>query len=181
MAPVNRIDETPNDRIARLEKRVDELTRTIGRTSTGLRDVDRIPVVALDPITGQGLSRPYLPIPFAMTQYTSAPRTNTLVPVMLWRAVFPKQHPAFRIRVSSIADTAVTGIYQLWVNNGQVGADYPIAADPTGFMTANDIGPVPVPGNTMDNVLIELRAGVTAGVGLVYATVDYAYGCELSI
>lgn len=180
MAPVNRIDETPNDRIARLEKRVDELTRTLGRTSTGIRDVDRIPVVALDPITGQGLSRPYIPILFRAEPWRTAVSTTSLTPELLWRAVFPKQHPAVRLRISSIAAAGVTGVYQLWINGAEVGPAYPIVESLAG-MAAVDIGPVPVTGQTMDNVAMEITANVTAGVGAVYTTVNYAYGCELSI
>lgn len=180
MAPVNRIDETPNDRISRLEKQVDELSRALGRTTSGLRDDDRMPLVRVDRTTGQGLGRPYIPIPFSPADWPTAPNTASTVPVTVWVATFPKQHPALRMRISTIASATVTGVAQLWLNGSQIGPDYPIVESVVG-MARVDIGPVPVVGAVMDNVTAEIKAFVTGGVGAAYVTVNYAYGCELSV
>jgi len=135
-------------------------------------------VVGDDTTSGQGLARPYLPIPFydwidVPSQTTTSGSWTTLQRAAAW----PKQHP--RIQVGLVAQTGggTTGEVRLWdaTNGVQLGSTITLAA---AEYSAHNIGPVTVGGTHMQTIDIDIQARRLTGASTIGARVTTAFGVQ---
>lgn len=151
-------------RIATLEAKVDELSRAPGQAVSNIRDAQDNVVVTQ--AQGGMLARPYLPIEFGTRQpYITWIRSTSLVWESLLRAHIVKQHPGFSAIICGISGPGAggatdgsqnggSGYLRLTVNGTPALPDFRVAQNSSGFETP--IGPIALPGDHLDPVIIEL-------------------------
>lgn len=131
-----------------------------------------------DGISGQGIARPYLGVPFAPAgdPTTSTPSSNTSGTfATVSEAWFPKQQPRMQIYYSQ-RTTSTTGQIQVVDRNGAVLAG-PVSTA-LGASSGFSFGPFAVPGNFMDTTYIGVQTRVASGAGAVGLFVNGAYGIQ---
>jgi hypothetical protein len=145
-----------------------KLGQTVGGSQyIALLDRQGNTVVSDDTSTGQGLARPWLPVPW---QEEAATSTSGTTFVTTSTATLYKQHPRMNLEVLVTAPASVTAEYRVLANN-----DGPTAT----LVTASAVGAVTrqrdlwdaldVPGVFGERVLLELQVRVAAGTGSVGA------------
>jgi hypothetical protein len=138
-----------------------------GRQFWALTDNARQIVVSDDAVSGQGIARPWMPIPVQTSRFDDLPSTPNAdwdqLQTTVWR---PKQHPFWKVSVKHCVNNAdTTGEARLMLDGVQVGATISVQ-----WLSAwTDIGPFPVPGTHMSLHQLELFARRTAGTGRVGA------------
>jgi len=142
-------------------------TAASGRQYWALTDNAHQIIFSDDAESGQGIARPWIPIPVLTTRFDQMPSTpNTNFELVQSTAFRPKQSPFWRVNTShctTAPDTA--GEARLILDGVQVGATFGV-----GFVVAwTDIGPFPVPGTHMSQHHLELHCRRTAGTGRVGA------------
>lgn len=123
--------------------------------------------------SGQGIARPWLPINFAPSDYTVWPGTNQATFTSIWETAISRQQPKIVVTLLATTDVSgTTGEVRLTCNGTQLGSTISVA-----FLQAyHDIGPIALPaGNFGDEIDLKVEARVTAGTGLVRASVTKAY------
>jgi hypothetical protein len=138
-----------------------------GRQYWALTDNARQIVFSDDAVSGQGIARPWIPIPVLTTRFDQMPSTPSpdwdLVESTAFRM---KQAPFWRVNVkhcTTLPDTA--GEARLLLDGVQVGSTITV-----GFVNAwTDIGPFAVPGTHMSQHQLELFCRRTTGTGRVGA------------
>lgn len=143
-------------------------TYTTGdRQFWALTDNARQIIVSDDAVSGQGIARPWIPIPVLTTRFDQIPSTpNTDWEQLQSTAFRPKQSPFWRVNLkhtTTAPDTA--GEARLILDGVQVGTT--VTVNWTNNWT--DIGPFPVPGTHMSQHHLELHCRRTAGTGRVGA------------
>lgn len=132
--------------------------------------------VADDATSGQGLSRPHVPVVFTDAAVTPTARTNdTNWAVLQVATAVPKQHPRLTLQVLVQADAGTTGEVRVWNSSAaeQIGDTVTVAA---GSLTLAAIGPDVVSGAHMAETTLQVQGRVTSGSGYVGAAVNTAYG-----
>lgn len=169
---------TPDDRFSQhldaLQQQVDELTKAVGRFGGVVRDAKDNVLITPDPVTGTGLGRPYLPLPFVTNNATQWNFTTSSTEVAMTSCRFYKQHPQIVVVVAVYCDAGTTGAAHMKLNNAVVTAD---AAAVAGFNTFT-FGPLAVPGAHEDIVLVDVWAWRTGGTGTVYCHVSNAWAVQ---
>lgn len=131
-------------------------------------------IVADDTTSGQGLSRPLIPIPFdefAVPISTTTSATFTT----LQRGTMYKQHPQIVLYLLVQTSAGTTGEIQLWnaTTSQQIGSVQAIAAN---SYVQTVLGPFAVDGLQEDVLDIDLRARRTGGAGTIGTRVITAWG-----
>ena len=172
------------DRVARLEARVSELSRSTGQSITAVRDKSNNIVFTPDVVGGHGIARPWIPYYMHPTNNNLFPKTSVgaTTPQVLWMGTFPKQHPAMRINVGLWPQGSdATGFARITVNDVQAWPD--LESRDTGWVVYYNCGPIALPGDYMDSVVVRvsgwLRPGSTATNRAMALMVRSAYGTEL--
>ena len=138
-----------------------------GRQFWALTDNAQQIVFSDDAVSGQGIARPWIPIPVQTTRFDDLPSTpNTNWDQLQSTAWRPKQHPFWKASVSHCVDNPdTTGEARLMLDGVQVGNAITVA-----WLNAwTDVGPFPVPGTHMSLHQLELHCRRTAGTGRVGA------------
>jgi hypothetical protein len=123
-------------------------------------------VLADDTASGQGLSRPYVPIPVTRARYTDmvAVTDSAFVNVFETPGVFHKVNARARADIRCTTDVSgTTGEVRVLVDGVQVGDTEPVDF----LVTTKYIGPFVVPGNAYTAHSITVQARRTAGTGAV--------------
>lgn len=138
-----------------------------GRQFWALTDNTRQIVFSDDAVSGQGIARPWIPIPVITTRFDELPSTDAPDWDLLQTTVFrPKQQPFWKVTLkhcSTAADTS--GEARLVLDGVQVGEIIPVQW----FNSWVDVGPFPIPGTHMSLHQLELFARRTSGTGRVGA------------
>lgn len=123
-------------------------------------------VMSDDTDSGQGLARPYVPIPVTRARYTDwvAVTDGGFVDVIETPGEFYKVNARARAHIRCTTDLAGTaGEVRVLVDGVQVGATQAV-----GFaITTNYVGPFVVPGGAYTTHQIKIQARRTAGTGAV--------------
>lgn len=140
-----------------------------------LRDEQGNIIVGDDAATGQGLARPYVPIPFVSGAAAVPTDTTTSATFTgLLSARYTKQHPRLKARILCRAsDGTTTGEVQIVkVGGAQIGTTVTVTAGFYGLLT---IGPADVDGTHMEEMELEVQARRTAGAGTIGVRMFGAY------
>lgn len=131
-------------------------------------------LVGDDEITGQGLSRPYLPLP---TRVSANPNQSTpnLAMTSLFDICFTKQHAKVEVQVWGFTTGGVDGEMDLWDETTGAVIAGPVALPAAGTPTFAALSG-PVVGTHMLNKFLHVRARVVAGVGTANVALLSAYG-----
>ncbi|MGH3415574.1 MAG: hypothetical protein ACRDSS_03825 [Actinocrinis sp.] len=129
-----------------------------------------------DGISGQGLARPYIPIPMVPYAPATWPSTTAAGWTPIWVGAALKQHPMIYMEGAAITPTGVSGQLRLRETgtNTVLGSVVTVTSAPTGINWA--IGPAALPGAHMDPLVLVLEAQITTGAGAVSASVSGAFG-----
>lgn len=123
-------------------------------------------VVSDDSDSGQGLARPYVPVPVIRARFTDwiAVTDGAFVDVIETPGLFYKVNARARAHIRCTTDLAgTTGEIRVLVDGIQVGDVVPV-----GFaITTNYVGPFVVPGDAYTTHQIKIQARRTAGTGAV--------------
>lgn len=140
-----------------------------------LRDENGGILISDDAATGQGLARPWLPIPFASHSATVPTDTTTSGTFAgLLSARYTKQHPKLRALILCRAsDGTTTGEIRLMKTAGPVQIGNTITVN-LGQYALLTIGPADVPGSHMEDMELEVQGRRTAGAGTIGARM---FGC----
>ena len=131
-----------------------------------------------DTTSGQGLARPYVPIPFY--PYPAAPIQTTtsgsFTTLMRAAAAF-HQHPRVQVGVLVQSSASTTGEVRLYdsTNGVQVG---PTLTIPGGDFSNYMLGPAALGGNHMDTLDLDVQARRLTGAGTIGVQVTTAYGVQ---
>lgn len=133
-------------------------------------------IVADDTTSGQGLSRPFIGIPFG--EYIEAPTSTTTSGsfVTMQRATIYKQHPRLLVKLLAQASAAgTTGEVRLWnsTTSEQIGSTLTVGS---GAYIEGFLGPGAVSGAHEDVLDIDVQARRTAGAGTIGTRVLTAWG-----
>lgn len=133
-------------------------------------------IVADDTTSGQGLSRPFIGIPFG--EYIQAPTSTTTSGsfVTMQRATIYKQHPRLLVKLLAQASAAgTTGEVRLWnsTTGEQIGSTMTVGS---GAFIEGFLGPGAVSGAHEDPLDIDVQARRTAGAGTIGTRVLTAWG-----
>lgn len=123
-------------------------------------------VMSDDTASGQGLARPYIPIPVTRARYTDmvAVTDSAFVNVIETPGTFYKVNARARADIRCTTDTAdTTGEVRVLVDGVQVGATETVDF----AVTTKYIGPFAVPGDAYTQHSIKVQARRTAGTGAV--------------
>jgi hypothetical protein len=127
-----------------------------------------------DAVSGQGLARPWIPMPFQVAAWTEGfGKTASATFTTVCEARGYKQHPKLVIALRTGAVAGVGGAWRVLVN----GVEAATGTIPVGSF-AIDYPMVTVPGSHMSLVSIDVQVRVTSGAGSVGAMVRDAYGRE---
>lgn len=138
-----------------------------GRQFWALTDNAQQIVFSDDAVSGQGIARPWVPIPVQTTRFDDLPSTpNTNWDQLQSTAWRPKQHPLWKVSISHCVDNPdTTGEARIMLDGVQVGNTVTVA-----WLNAwTDVGPFPVPGTHMSLHQLELQCRRAAGTGRVGA------------
>lgn len=129
-----------------------------------------------DAVTGQGLARPWLPIPFT-THSSTAPTDKTTSGAFtgLLSARYTKQHPTLRAQIlCQASDGSTSGEVQLIKVAGgvQIGTTITVGLGFYGLLTIQG----DVPGAHMEDMELEVQVRRTAGAGTVGVRMFGCYG-----
>lgn len=143
-------------------------TAASGRQYWALTDNAGEIVIGDDADSGQGIARPWIPVPVQTVIFDHLPSTpsTTWEPLQTtgWR---PKQHPFWEATIThSVTAPDTTGQARLLLDGAQVGPTIPVGWNSDWTY----VGPFPVPGTHMSHHLLELQARRTAGTGRVGAS-----------
>ncbi|WP_158544445.1 hypothetical protein [Blastococcus sp. TBT05-19] len=131
-----------------------------------LYDRAQVIVVSDDTASGQGLSRPYVPIPVTRARYTDmvAVTDSAFVDVFRTPGAFHKVNARARADIRCTTDVAgTTGEVRVLVDGVQVGD-----VQPVGFTVETKyVGPFAIPGDAYTTHSIVVQARRTAGTGAV--------------
>jgi hypothetical protein len=134
-------------------------------------------IIADDGVSGVGLARPYIPIPFYDDDTVALARTTTSASfVKLGFGKWNKQHPklvALALVRSSAVDT--TGEVRLTAGGNVVGAVQSIAGNEFAY---KDIGPGDAPGTFGIYYDLQIEARRTAGTGTIGVRVMGCHGVQ---
>lgn len=138
-------------------------------------------IIADDAASDQGLARPYVPIMFS--DHSNIAPTNTTTSATFTSLVtshFVKQHPKIIVYALVQSSSGVTtGEVQLRNGTLNVAPMSGIVQSITGsFYGLVTLGPVPVAGNHMDEIEIEVQARRVAGAGTIGVRIMGAYGVQ---
>jgi len=123
-------------------------------------------VVSDDTASGQGLSRPYVPIPVTRARYTDmvAVTDGDFVDVIATPGVFHKVNARARADIRCTTDTQGTaGEVRVLVDDVQVGTTQTVGFE----VTTKYVGPFVIPGDAYTTHRITVQARRTAGAGAV--------------
>jgi hypothetical protein len=121
-------------------------------------------VLADDTNSGQGIARPYVPGGFYRADYADWLAVTGTSFVTKFRARMPKQQPSLYVRAWASNDTSgATGELRVMVNGVQWGPTQSTAFS----ISEYEFGPLPVTGEHMSTLAVELQARVTSGSGAV--------------
>lgn len=137
-------------------------------------------VFAPDEVSGQGVARPYLPIPLPVaTAYTSWPHTSSSGTIA--ESEFPGQNPKLTWTGLAIADAGTTGTVQVNVVDAATGtkvlsgASYSVGS--SGYTSISDaVGPLPSP--FLDRTFAVQVTASASGGGNVYAQLLTVFGTQ---
>lgn len=132
-------------------------------------------VLTDDTNSGQGIGRPWLPVPFYRARYTDWPASTSGTFETVWRTVVNKQHPKFFIGVAHTSDASgTTGEVRVLVDGVQLDATASV-----GFIVGSTLfGSDPIAGDHMEAVTVEVQARRTAGTGGIRCEPYTAAGTE---
>ncbi len=139
-----------------------------------IRDRAGNAIVADDTTSGQGLSRPFVPVPFADYDVPAVTTTSGTF-TTLQRASIYKQHPRLIVHVLVQTSSGTSGEVRLWnaTAGEQIGATEVIA---TNVYVQTFIGPGAVNGDHEAPLDIDVQARRTAGAGTIGTRVLTAWG-----
>lgn len=131
-----------------------------------------------DTTSGQGLARPWLPVPFY--DYPAEPTqttTSTSFTTLQRAAAYPKQLPQITVGVVVETSAGTTGEVRLFdtTHGAVVGS---VLSIPANTFAGYNIGPAPIGGNHMDGLDLDIQARRTGGTGTVGVRVVTAYGVQ---
>lgn len=156
----NSLDD-PHERLRRAEARIEALERRLNR-AVSLRD--GAGNVIAGPAAEFGLARPYLPVTWMPVQVVSDFATTPLAtPMAIWQATVIKQHPNVQVTVRCDCD-GTGGAAYLTMNGVPSGSELAFS---DGSVQQGQWGPLPLPGDHMTPVLLQLWAYRTGGAGTV--------------
>lgn len=120
-------------------------------------------VFADDTNSGQGMARPYLSGSFTPARYADWNITSTSGTFeTLWQQYISKQQPDLEVGfIASMDTSATTGEVRVLVNGVQLGA----TTSESFAINTTILGPLPVAGNHMDTLLIEIQGRRTSAGG----------------
>lgn len=130
-------------------------------------------VLSTDEVSGQGIARPWLPIPFAPSDYIVWPGTASASFARVLEGSISRQQPKVDVLLSHTTDVPdTTGEVRLMCNGTQLGPTVPV-----GFVIAyTEIGPLELPDGEFGEILeFTIEARRTAGTGKVRAMVSSAW------
>lgn len=131
-----------------------------------------------DTTSGQGLARPYLPVPFYPFLNPPSITTNAATFTTLMRsAAHAKQHPRIKVGVTVYADAGTTGEVRLWdaTNGVRIGSALTI---PANSWADYNIGPADLGGSHMGTVDLDIQARRTGGAGNIGVQVIGAFAVQ---
>ncbi|MGW4505683.1 hypothetical protein ACWENO_13690 [Streptomyces sp. NPDC004436] len=119
-------------------------------------------VMGDDPIPGQGLARPYLPIAFADSNYLEWPATYSIPWVDLKQTTIKKQQAMAYVVMGHTMDTSgASGQVQIYVNGAAIGSPTSVSFS----VQTTTVGPFALPGSHLDDVDIRMKGRFTGGAG----------------
>lgn len=152
------------------------LASQIGGAANGFYDRAGNLLLGSDDTSGQGLARPWLPLPIPVdvntanwpgtsaTTWTNVSNANTLL-----------QHPKVWFEAQGWAPAGVTGQFQFWFNGVPVGSVWSATG---GYTTTNQTFALPAGWTFGGNGSLQIYAQVTAGSGTVRCQVTQIYGIQ---
>lgn len=154
-----------------------ELSTPTGQVAQSLSLWDRglNEVVGEDTATGQGLSRPYVPLVLANLDMSTASHTTATSWTDMEQAIAYKQHPTVFLQALVQTDSATTASVRLWDGSHgvQVGSTATVGAGAFVYVT---FGPAQVTGAHMATLDLRVQAQTTSGTGAVHVRTVAAYG-----
>lgn len=127
-----------------------------------------------DAVSGQGLARPWIPVPFQVSTWTEGfGKTTSGTFTTVAEARGYKQHPKMVLALRTGAVAGVGGAWRVLVN----GVESATGTIPVGSF-ALDYVTVDIPGSHMSIMSVDVQVRVTSGAGNVGALVRDAYGRE---
>ncbi|MEU5872495.1 hypothetical protein AB0A73_13185 [Glycomyces sp. NPDC047369] len=137
-----------------------------------VRDAQGNIVFGDDTVSGQGLARPWLPVPWSGADYTQWPGTTSASFTSVLETTIPRQQPKLYVRIRHTADASgTTGELRLMFGGTQLGATVSVGFTVSYAELTVDLPPGTF-GETM-NLAVEGRR--TAGTGAVRATVTASW------
>lgn len=136
-------------------------------------------IIASDDTTsGQGLARPYLPVPFY--PYLNPPAITTTAATfttLMRSAAHAKQHPRIQVGVTVFADPGTTGEVRLWdaTHGVRIGS---ILTIPANSWADYNIGPATLGGSHVDTIDLDIQARRIGGAGTIGVQVIGAFAVQ---
>lgn len=124
-------------------------------------------VISDDGAAGQGLARPWIPMPTAPILATAIPMHNSATYLATYgTALALQQHPYIRLQALYRSASGAVGNLRFTVNGTPVGTVIPIASGDYFYSTAQT---VQLPGNYDTNVRVEVETQITNATGTIGA------------
>lgn len=159
--------------MAQLERRLARLERGQG---ADVYDLAGNLLLGDDAVSGQGLTRPYIPLPMLPASTAMDVTTTSAVFVDLWVGVIYKQHPlVLAYPLVRASDATTSGELQLYDATGAAVLVNPVVVG-LGFSGYKLLGPVALPGGHLAARTISLQARRTAGAGTIGGRLACCYG-----
>jgi hypothetical protein len=131
-------------------------------------------IMSEDTTSGQGLARPYLPIPWVDVRSSTWPVTTSASMVDAQFTVYDKQHPYVEVWIQAAPDAATVGEWQLVQTSTVIGA----AVQVTGPAVQYVVFRAPVDGNHGDKIDLHVQFRRVSGAGNVRGMVVGAWGVQ---
>lgn len=131
-----------------------------------------------DTTSGQGLARPYLPIPFY--PYLDPPAITTTASTfttLMRSAAHAKQHPRIQVGVTVQTGSGTTGEVRLWNRTSGVAIGSTLTIPANSWADYN-IGPAALGGAHMDTIDLDIQARRTGGAGTIGVQVIGAFAVQ---
>jgi hypothetical protein len=146
-------------------------TTDTGRQFWALTDNGGRIIASDDAKSGQGLARPYVPLPFHdATWETGFAKTSSTTWTTVAECRSPRQHPVVSMTLRAAATVGSIGQYRV-VSDGQV-----VRSGELGNVV--DSFTFPVPGEHMSGLDINVDLRITSGTGSAGAMVREAHGVQ---
>ena len=134
-------------------------------------------VFADDTDSGQGIARPYMPLPFYLARNVDWPTTTATSFETIYRAKVQKHNPRLTVRVWGVS-TVAGGVGEIRVMLNGTTQHGVTATTSNASVAEYTFGPLPVSLTHMGSLTVEVQARLASGTGGVQCCVSQGNGLQ---